>query len=193
MQWDDALPNAGFSTAEKSRLYLPQDPADDRPTVAAQRDDPDSTLHLVRRLIALRRSVPQLGTAAATRLLTTDYPFAYLRGDHHLVVVNPRCPASGPTPPGSCWSPRGTILTGWPPSTTTKTGMGKRWRTTSGSDCASTSATVAADGARHGAPSGADPATTRTSSRCATATPTASTASGSHRVRDRTGGCMPAA
>jgi glycosidase len=90
MQWDEALPNAGFSTAEKSRLYLPQDPVPDRPTVAAQRDDPDSTLHLVRRLIALRRSVPELGTEAATRVLTTDYPLAYLRGDRHLVVVNPR-------------------------------------------------------------------------------------------------------
>ena len=40
MQWDDARPNAGFSTAPADRLYLPQDPAPDRPTVAAQRDDP---------------------------------------------------------------------------------------------------------------------------------------------------------
>ena len=27
MQWDDALPNAGFSTAPPDRLYLPQDPS----------------------------------------------------------------------------------------------------------------------------------------------------------------------
>jgi hypothetical protein len=35
MQWDDG-PNAGFSTADPSRLYLPVDPDPTRPTVAAQ-------------------------------------------------------------------------------------------------------------------------------------------------------------
>jgi glycosidase len=90
MQWDDALPNAGFSAAEASALYLPQDRSPDRPTVAAQRDDPASTLSMVRRLIALRRNVPALGSRATTTVLTRDYPFAYLRGDRHLVVVNPR-------------------------------------------------------------------------------------------------------
>ncbi len=49
-----------------------------------------STLNVVRRLIALRREVPALGTGAPARVLTRDYPFAYLRGDRHLVVVNPR-------------------------------------------------------------------------------------------------------
>jgi glycosidase len=90
MQWDNDLPNAGFSTAGPSALYLPQDPSADRPSVAAQRDDPGSTLSMVRRLIALRRSVPELGGRAGTTVLTRDYPFAYRRGDSHLVVVNPR-------------------------------------------------------------------------------------------------------
>ena len=90
MQWDETRPNAGFSDAPASALYLPQDPSPDRPTVAAQEDDPASTLNVVRRLIALRREVPALGTGAPTRVLTRDYPFAYLRGDRHLVVVNPR-------------------------------------------------------------------------------------------------------
>ncbi len=45
MQWDDR-PNAGFSSADPSRLYLPVDPDPQRPTVAAQEDDPSSTLNL---------------------------------------------------------------------------------------------------------------------------------------------------
>ena len=66
MQWDDG-PNAGFSTAAADRLYLPVDPAPDRPTVAAQLADEGSLLHLVRRLIALRRSTPALGLAGGDR------------------------------------------------------------------------------------------------------------------------------
>lgn len=89
MQWDDS-PNAGFSTAAAEDLYLPIDPSDDRPTVSAQEQDPDSTLHLVRRLIALRRAVPALGGRASTTVLHEGYPFTWRRGDSHVVVVNPR-------------------------------------------------------------------------------------------------------
>ncbi len=89
MQWDGG-PNAGFSRAPADALYLPVDPASGRPTVAAQLTDPDSTLHLVRRLIALRRSTPALGGRATTTVLHAGYPFAYRRGDTHVVVVNPR-------------------------------------------------------------------------------------------------------
>ncbi len=89
MQWD-AGPNAGFSTADAARLYLPVDPSPDRPTVAAQEADPSSTLHFVRELIALRRATPALGTRTSTRVINEDYPFAYVRGESHLVVVNPR-------------------------------------------------------------------------------------------------------
>lgn len=89
MQWDDG-PNAGFSTADPDDLYLPVDPAADRPTVAAQRDDPASTLHLVRELIALRRAHPDLGARAETEVVHAGYPFAYVRGGTHLVVLNPR-------------------------------------------------------------------------------------------------------
>jgi maltose alpha-D-glucosyltransferase/alpha-amylase len=66
------------------------DPDPDRPTVAAQEADPGSTLHLVRRLIALRRATPALGGRAPTRVVHEGYPFAYVRGESHLVVVNPR-------------------------------------------------------------------------------------------------------
>ena len=89
MQWDDG-PNAGFSTADPSRLYLPIDPAPDRPTVAAQQDDPASTLNLVRRLVALRRATSALGPRSSTRVLHASYPLTYVRGTSHLVVVNPR-------------------------------------------------------------------------------------------------------
>jgi maltose alpha-D-glucosyltransferase/alpha-amylase len=89
MQWDDSA-GAGFSTAAPERFYLPVDPAPDRPSVAAQHTDPDSLLHQVRRLIALRRERPELGTRGDVRMLNSGYPLAYLRGEHHLVVVNPR-------------------------------------------------------------------------------------------------------
>ncbi len=100
MQWDDG-PNAGFSSADPARLYLPVDPAPDRPTVAAQRDDPRSTLHLLRRLIALRKATPALGGRAGTRVVHDGYPFAYVRGDSHLVVVNPRRDAATVTVAGA--------------------------------------------------------------------------------------------
>lgn len=89
MQWDDG-PTAGFSTAPAEDLYLPVDPAPDRPTVAAARADSGSLLHHVRRLIRLRKDTPALGTGAAVRVLHEDYPFVYVRGGTHLVVVNGR-------------------------------------------------------------------------------------------------------
>ncbi len=98
LQWNDG-PNAGFSTAEESKLYLPVDPDPDRPTVAAQEDDPTSTLRLVRDLVALRRATPALGGRAPTRVVHEGYPFAYVRGDSHLVVVNPRRDAATLTVP----------------------------------------------------------------------------------------------
>jgi glycosidase len=90
MQWDDALPNAGFSDAPVDRIYLPQDPDAYRPTVAAQLADPGSLLHTVRRLLALRAATPALGAGADQEVLVADYPFTYVRGGSHLVVVNPR-------------------------------------------------------------------------------------------------------
>jgi glycosidase len=89
MQWDDSA-GAGFSSAPPDRFYLPVDPASDRPSVAAEQADTGSLLHLVRRLIALRRAHPALGTGGDVEVLHTGYPFAYLRGGTHLVVVNPR-------------------------------------------------------------------------------------------------------
>jgi maltose alpha-D-glucosyltransferase/alpha-amylase len=89
MQWDDAEPNAGFSTASSDMLYLPQDPDPSRPTVAAQHPRNGSTMNRLRRLIHLRRRVPDLRTDASTVVLSSGYPLVYQRGENHLVVVNP--------------------------------------------------------------------------------------------------------
>ena len=89
MQWDDG-PNAGFSTADPADLYLPIDPDEGRPTVAAQDGVPGSTLELVRELIALRKRTPALQGHEPTTVVDEGYPFAWLRGEDHLVVVNPR-------------------------------------------------------------------------------------------------------
>ena len=94
MQWNDG-PNAGFSAASPDDLYLPIDPDPDRPTVAAQDGIPGSTLSLVRDLLALRRATPALKGYAPTRVVHAGYPFAYTRGDNHLVVVNPRREPAG--------------------------------------------------------------------------------------------------
>jgi maltose alpha-D-glucosyltransferase/alpha-amylase len=89
MQWDSG-PNAGFSTALPEVMYLPVDPSPDRVTVETQVDDPDSVLNLVRRLIWLRGQYPDLRTGTDSVVLNAGYPFAYLRGERLLVVVNPR-------------------------------------------------------------------------------------------------------
>ena len=89
MQWDDG-PNAGFSAAAGSQLYLPVDPDPGRPDVAAQRADETSLLHQVRRLIALRKQVPQLRTGGPVDVVHVGYPLVYVRGGTHLVVINPR-------------------------------------------------------------------------------------------------------
>ncbi|GIG01034.1 alpha-amylase family glycosyl hydrolase [Catellatospora citrea] len=98
MQWDGG-DGAGFSTAPAERFYLPLDPSPDRPDVAGQRADSGSLLHTVRRLIALRRDTPALRTGGEVEVLHAGYPFVYVRGGTHLVVVHPRRePAAVPVP-----------------------------------------------------------------------------------------------
>ncbi|MBW3082535.1 alpha-amylase family glycosyl hydrolase [Bifidobacterium phasiani] len=97
MQWD-ASTNAGFSSAPAAELYLPIDPEADRPTVAAQRDDPDSLYATVRGLVALRHAHPALHADAAVDFLYAEdhaYPFVYRRdaadgsGESLVVAINP--------------------------------------------------------------------------------------------------------
>ena len=94
MQWSDEQ-NAGFSTADKTRLYLPLDPRKNRTTVKKQTGNPGSLLNHVRKLVTLRRSSPALqavGTFIPLQVENNDHHFAYLRqsaSERFLIVLNP--------------------------------------------------------------------------------------------------------
>ena len=93
MQWDSS-PNAGFSSAPASQLYLPIDPFLSRPTVAAEAVDPGSSLNLVKTLIALRRTHPALGASGDYELWVAGdrLPCVYARsknGERVIVALNP--------------------------------------------------------------------------------------------------------
>ncbi|WP_065572137.1 alpha-amylase family glycosyl hydrolase [Microbacterium oleivorans] len=91
MQWGEM--GAGIHTSR----YLPEDPDPDRPTVAAQRDDPESLLTFVRGAVALRRDDRRLSARAPVDVRTTGYPFTYVRGGSLLVALNPsRTPRTVP-------------------------------------------------------------------------------------------------
>jgi alpha-glucosidase len=84
MQWTDE-PGAGFSTAQ-AEPWLPY--GDLSVNVAAQREDPDSPLQLVRDLIALRRAEADLRTGAYAETLVDGGLWAFRRGDGFLVALN---------------------------------------------------------------------------------------------------------
>ncbi len=94
MQWG-GQPNAGFSAADKDRLYLPLDPHRNRPTVERQHGDSGSLLNHVRNLVALRKGSSALqagGTLIPLPVENNDHHFAYLRqaaGERFLIVLNP--------------------------------------------------------------------------------------------------------
>lgn len=98
MQWDNTT-NAGFSSAPKEKLYIPQDESADRPTAKSCMEDPDSLYHEIRRQIAIRKSHPALQSKGAIQFVRAEknsYPFAYIRSDQNekiLVILNPsdRC------------------------------------------------------------------------------------------------------
>lgn len=98
MQWNSGK-NAGFSKAAAKKLYLPLDPAADRPTVAAQEGNPHSLLNHVRALLALRKAHPALGNCAAFELLhgrRGSSALVYLRRAGNktlLVAINPAAKA----------------------------------------------------------------------------------------------------
>ena len=88
MQWDGSA-TGGFTTGE---AWLP--PVDpERTNVEAQRDDPRSTLSLVRDLLAARRL---LGDGIEL-LDAAPGVLAYRRGDH-LIAMNTTAEEAGPTP-----------------------------------------------------------------------------------------------
>lgn len=107
LQWDSSK-NSGFSSADKEKLYLPQDPAEDRPTVKAQMADKTSLWHEIQNLIQLRQEHPALLSCGEIEFINyKDYPLVYKRtaGDESItVIINPaakECEVA---------APKGTIL-----------------------------------------------------------------------------------
>ena len=94
MQWDNGV-NAGFSSAPTDKIYIRQDPASDRPTVAGQLDDGESLLNHVRRLIELRQAHSALQSRGGITFVSDGAPkrpLVYKRGNDEetlLVAINP--------------------------------------------------------------------------------------------------------
>lgn len=91
MQWDKTV-NAGFSTAPKSRLYIQQDPSEDRPDAASQCADPTSLRSEVKRLIAFRQANPALQSRGSIEFISDGCPMIYKRsagGQSIFAVINP--------------------------------------------------------------------------------------------------------
>jgi maltose alpha-D-glucosyltransferase/alpha-amylase len=94
MQWSRGA-NAGFSTADSSRLYLPIDSDPERPNVADQENDPHSLLSAVRRLAAFRKANSafwQEGSFTPLLAESCRYPFVYERANaaqRFVVAINP--------------------------------------------------------------------------------------------------------
>jgi alpha-glucosidase len=88
MPWTrDPATNYGFSGVAGARAWLPQPSGWDRWSVAAQEDDPDSTLQLHRRAVAVRRRWPGLRGEAFAWVDVPGDVLAFRR-DEVLVVLN---------------------------------------------------------------------------------------------------------
>ena len=89
MQWDTSA-NLGFSSADRSDLYLPVDDSADAPTVASQDHEPDSLLNTVRSILSLRHQEKDLQADAPLHIICSEKgkPLVYLRGSL-ICIVNP--------------------------------------------------------------------------------------------------------
>ena len=90
MQWDSGK-NLGFSTAPVRKLYLDVDRDVNAPTVAAQTQDDNSLLNLVKRLNAIRHKTPDLQSDGKLEVAVCDENgvLCYKRGENTFVVINP--------------------------------------------------------------------------------------------------------
>ena len=92
MQWDSTA-NDGFSTADKSQLYIKQDDAPDRPTVEKQMLDEKSLYNEIKKLIKLRNENSALHNLSAFEFVSSDgYPLVYKRSSDKQTVyvfINP--------------------------------------------------------------------------------------------------------
>ena len=90
MQWAGGK-NLGFSEAESDKLYLPVDKAADAPTVESAEKDPESLIHTVRDIIALRHKEDDLKADGSFEVIYAEkekFPFVYKRGNL-IIAVNP--------------------------------------------------------------------------------------------------------
>ncbi|WP_309384433.1 alpha-amylase family glycosyl hydrolase [Cerasicoccus frondis] len=94
MQWNNTR-NAGFSTAPSENLYLPLDPATNRPNVEQEVSDPDSLLNHIVSMASLRRQYPALQADGNFTVIYGEkeqYPFVFLRStpeERILIAINP--------------------------------------------------------------------------------------------------------
>ncbi|MCQ2591841.1 MAG: alpha-amylase family glycosyl hydrolase [Treponema sp.] len=109
MQWDNTQ-NMGFSSAEKSKLYIPTDTSLDSPNVEAQKNNPYSLWHEVKRVIETRLSNPALQNCSAIEFIPSrnEYPLVYKRSCSEqtiFVIINPsaqECDVSLPVTQNNC-------------------------------------------------------------------------------------------
>ncbi|WP_425411118.1 alpha-glucosidase [Hyphococcus sp.] len=76
MPWRSEVPNAGFS---ESAPWLPVDPGHAALSVETQKTDPNSVLHFVRQIIALRKRRPELRLGDIQFIENADGLLAYYR------------------------------------------------------------------------------------------------------------------
>lgn len=94
MQWNGDL-NAGFSDNPEGKLYIPIDPADDRPTVVKQAEDKESLLFEVKKLTGIRKSHKALMNQGTIEFIcdgAEGKPLVYIRtfeNEKILVAINP--------------------------------------------------------------------------------------------------------
>lgn len=94
MQWDESQ-GAGFSKAPLNTFYLPIDSLADRPNVAVQEKNDESTLNFVRRLLQLRQKYEALACRGNIKFILSkdsSYPLLYEReknGQRFLICINP--------------------------------------------------------------------------------------------------------
>lgn len=79
MQWDNSKQNAGFSSAPKEDLYVPQDSKGDRPDAQSALQNNNSLLNEIKRLIELRQKTPQLKNNSLVEFIKTGPELIYKR------------------------------------------------------------------------------------------------------------------
>ncbi len=94
MQWDNEK-NAGFSSADPEKLYIPIDPSKDRPTVKDQLAKEDSLMGEIKKLILIRQANKPLQSLGEVEFISDGSKgkaLSYIRSladEKILVIINP--------------------------------------------------------------------------------------------------------